>query len=182
MNENTAGAHEGPVDRTEALRSDSAAVERTGGDMLVFEANGSRFAIGTDAVTSIVEADKISSIPGQTGFIKGVISLRGEPVAVVDLSKAFEEVAKPDGSRAFIKGHGRIVVVRDRSRTLGLYIGTTKPYFLWNEEVEGFLSSEQTGKYIKETIKVGQHTINLIDWGELFEKASRILATEETNV
>ena len=147
-----------------------------GGDRLVFEVQDRRFCLDTSDVASIVEASNLSFIPGQAGFVRGVISLRGEPVAVIDAHRIFGGTA-PDAKPGV---PARVVVVGDGKRTLGLYIGTTKPYFLWAEEISGYNVSGTKERYVDGRIEAGDDPIDIIDWTVLFEDAAKALATEQT--
>lgn len=147
-----------------------------GTDRLVFEVKDRRFCVDTSDVASIVEAANLSFIPGQAGFIRGVISLRGEPVAVIDAHRLFGGTA-PEARPGV---PARVVVVGDGRRTLGLYIGTTKPYFLWAEELAGSDVTSSDERYVDGRIEAGEAPLDIIDWTALFEEAAMALATEET--
>lgn len=147
-----------------------------GGDRLLFEVQDRRFCLDTADVASIVEASNISFIPGQAGFVRGVISLRGEPVAVIDAHRLFGGTA-PEARPGV---PARVIVVGDGRRALGLYIGTTKPYFLWAEEISGYDVSGTEERYVNGRIEAGDDPIEIIDWPALFEDAARALATEES--
>jgi chemotaxis signal transduction protein len=142
------------------------------GDKLIFEVRGQRFGVDTSGVAGILEAGKTSAIPGQTGIIRGVISLRGDPVAVVDAAVVFTGSPEPRGAR------DKVVVVRDLGHLLGINIGPVKPYFVWSEELKNFHVTDEKGPYTKGRIETGEHPISIVDCTALFEEAARVLATD----
>lgn len=155
----------------------------TGGDTLVFEVNGVRFGLDTAMVASIVESEKISFIPGQSAFVKGVISLRGEPVAVIDSARLFPgggegEAGGGGGGGKGGRGRGKVIVASDGARALGFFIGSSKPSFFWEEETSEFQVTECPDRYVKTRIEAGRYPIHIVDWPALFDEAARVLATE----
>ncbi len=55
---------------------------------LVFSVDGEEYALPLLGVREIVRIDALSAVPGASPAFRGVMSLREEPVAVVDLSVA----------------------------------------------------------------------------------------------
>ncbi|MDO8426320.1 MAG: chemotaxis protein CheW [Deltaproteobacteria bacterium] len=146
------------------------------GDRLVIELKGLNLGLGTKAVAGIVETEKIPFMPGQSGFIAGIISFRNEPVTVIDIPKAFGAAAGAEG------GPHKVVVVKEKNRHLGLDAGSSAVSFLWEEEIKGLSPAQGGGKYIKEFIDVNGRSIGMIDSAALFEEAVRILSTEGSGV
>ena len=169
--------------------AESEITGNAGGDTLVFEVNGVRFGLDTAMVASIVESEKISFIPGQSAFVKGVISLRGEPVAVIDSARLFPGKGEGEaggergdgadgGGENGPAGCGKVIVASDGARALGFFIGSSKPSFFWEEETSEFPVSECPDRYIKTRIEAGRYPIHIVDWPALFDEAARVLATE----
>lgn len=148
-----------------------------GEDRLIIEFNRARFAIDTACIAGIVEAQRLTAVPGRSGFVRGVISLRGEPVAVVDLTKAFDAL-----SGAVKEGAPwKVVVVKEKGHMLGLDIGAANIFFLWEEELKGRPVKEERGRFTSAYIEMAG-PIYVIDWQELFKEASVILSPADTNV
>jgi len=143
------------------------------GDKLIFEVRGARFGIDTSEVAGILEARTTAAIPGQTGIIRGVISLRGEPVTVVDAAVVFTGGPGPR------EDQDKVVVVEGSGHLLGINIGPMKPYFVWAEDLREFKVTEEKGLHIKGRIETGDHPINIVDTASLFDEAASVLATEE---
>lgn len=145
-------------------------------DKLVIEMDGVKYAFDTADVASIVESEGIPILPGSTGFVTGIISLRGEPVTVVNLGMVFN----PDRKEKSEEGPRRIVVVRGKNRILGFDIGSADVSFLWEEELKGAGKEEapagKNGVYAGE----GKGPYRSVDWSALFDETARILSMEGT--
>ncbi len=158
-------------------RSRFTAVKYMTGDKLVIALKDISVALGTKTVAGIVSADKTSFVPGSRAFISGVISLRGEPVAVVSLPKAFGQDA-PAGA----PGINKIIVVRDKSRILGLDIGSSEIKFLWDEEIKDAVTRPPEMKFTKGVIEFNGVKLHLLDWEGLFAEATGMLSTSGAHV
>ncbi len=143
------------------------------GDKLIFEVRGRRFGIDTSEVAGILEADKATQIPGQSGFVRGALSLRGEPVTIIDASMVFA------GERVERTPRDKVIVVTDSERMLGIDIGPSKPNFMWAEELSGYAVSDSGDPRIKNVIEAGERPISILDCTALFEEATTLLATED---
>lgn len=56
-------------------------------ELLTFKVNGETFAVNTLEVESIVNVDKITSVPNTKSYIDGIMSYRNGTVTVINLSK-----------------------------------------------------------------------------------------------
>ena len=126
-------------------------------DRLVFNLEDRTFGFHTECVDKVVEMDQVFFMPGSSGILSGIISLSGEPVAVVDARKAvgvkpLEPAAGPDTHR--------IVVVRDSERMLGYDLGPTEVSFLLEDDTADETSSGG---------------IEIIDWTVDYDKTIDIL-------
>jgi len=140
-------------------------------DKMVVELEGFSIALDTKLVAGIKEVEKLPFMPGQKGLVSGIISLRNEPVTVINIHRAFGiAAAEPEGPR-------KIIVIKDRGRLLGVDIGSSEVSFLWGNELEGKVTLHE-GRYIKGRIESKKGPIRLIDPGALFDEATRILSTE----
>ncbi len=129
-------------------------------------------ALDATAVESVTEVERLFFLPGSRGLVKGIIALRGEPVAVVDLGEAFGVDLAPKGA----KRRHKIVVVKDEGRTLGLDIGTAGLGFLWEEELRELSVSLRPGRFVSGTIEGGGRELQILNWAELYDETARILS------
>ncbi|OGQ07428.1 MAG: hypothetical protein A2W38_02705 [Deltaproteobacteria bacterium RBG_19FT_COMBO_58_16] len=140
-------------------------------DKMVVELEGFSIALDTKLVAGIKEVEKLPFMPGQKGLVSGIISLRNEPVTVINIHRAFGiTAAEPTGPR-------KIIVIKDKDRLLGVDIGSSEVSFLWGNELEGKVTLHE-GRYIKGRIEGKKGPIRLIDPGALFDEATRILSAE----
>lgn len=145
------------------------------GDKLIFELAGRQFALDTSTVERIVELDRIYFLPGMAGFVEGVITLRGEPVAVVDAGKAITGQAPRPPARAH-----KVIVAREDHRVIGLDIGEAEVSFLWDHEIEGCAVEAAPEGFIRAVLKVRDSRTELIDTAAVYEESKKLLSTGET--
>ncbi|OGQ59625.1 MAG: hypothetical protein A3J24_05715 [Deltaproteobacteria bacterium RIFCSPLOWO2_02_FULL_53_8] len=143
-------------------------------DKLVIGLNGLKLAINTAEVAGIVSVTHPTYLPHQSGFVSGVISLRGEPVTVVDVRKAFN-LQTVSGARHIV------VVVTDSKRTLGLDTGEAETSFLWTEELKQCVIKNDGGRFTNGTITLDAADYIIVNWHAMFDEAARLLKTEETH-
>ncbi len=144
------------------------------GDKLVIELGAARYAVPTAEVAGIVSAGNVPFLPGQSGMVRGIISLRNEPVTVVDLVKVFAPEAASEAEHG-----GRVIVVKDKHRLIGLAIGTSPVSFMWDEGAGQQPRREEAGRFTAGVLGPENDPVWIIDWRALFTEATRILSTEE---
>jgi purine-binding chemotaxis protein CheW len=99
--------------------------ERTA-SLLLFRLDGRTCAIATSCVVEVLAAVAVRPLPGQPGYIAGVIDVRGEIVPVLDLRVRFGGTARP------MELSDRFIIVRARGRLL----------VLWVDDVEALTPSD----------------------------------------
>ncbi len=150
------------------------------GDKLIIDLQGLLLGIDTCVIAGIVEMESIPFLPGQKGFVSGIISLRGEPVAVAGLSAAFE-ASSPVAGRAPHK----VIIARQSGRTLGLDADGGVLSFLWNEEIKSgrkTAKKENSFRYVEEVVETARGDVSIIDWRLIFEDTARILSTHGAGI
>lgn len=146
------------------------------GDKIVIECDGARFALDAGAVAGILEVGRLAYLPGGKGFVSGMISLRNEPVTVVDIRGIFQGL--PSETPASLR---RVIVLKEKGRVLGLDVGSAAISFLWGEDIAGREVAGPPGRYTKGKIEAGEgqsHPVYVIDWPALFDETVRILSPE----
>lgn len=142
------------------------------GDKLVIALDAGNFALDTKSVAGIVEVEKLPFLPGQSGFVSGIISFRNEPVTVIDLRSALGDFTETEG-----EAH-KIIVLKEKGKLLGIDIGSSLISFMWNEELAGRATSEK-GLYTSGRIYAEGGPVDIIDWLALFNETSRLLTTDD---
>lgn len=147
-------------------------------DRLIITSGETKLCLSASDIIGIIEAERLSFMPGQSGIVAGVITLRGSAVAVIDVAKAFDGM-----EAASIKaGPRKVVVVGDKTRVLGLDIGSAVISFLWEEGSDGLSVTGESGVFSNGLVRAGGASIRVIDWHALFEETSRILSSEGSGV
>ena len=80
---------------------------------VIFELRGEEFGVDISNVREIVRMMEITHIPEAPGYIEGVINLRGQVIAVIDLAKQFKLSSLdelPDSARIIVTEMGSITV------------------------------------------------------------------------
>jgi purine-binding chemotaxis protein CheW len=86
--------------------------------VVVFRLKDEEFGVDITKVKEILKIGEITHVPKAPNFIKGVINLRGQIVALIDLAQQFqiETQNKIDSNKA------RIVVVEILDQTVGILV------------------------------------------------------------
>jgi len=142
-------------------------------DKIVFTFDGEELALDIDAVDTVVESDRFFLIPHGPAFLKGLISLNSEAIAVLDLPLLLlkEKVDLPPPHR--------LVVVRLENAALALYIGTAPLSFLWKESIEQGRWKEEAGEYSVGTFQVGKREVRVVDVAALMSLIERSIAARQ---
>lgn len=119
---------------------------------VIFRLDRDRYALPLDAVREVVNApEHYSRVPHARDSVKGVMTLRGRVVPVIDLGRLLTLGLQPAG--------GKVVLLELVRRELGLLV----------TEVEGIESIEKVGsqarasRVVRGLARVGPLTITVLD-------------------
>lgn len=92
------------------------AIDQTQAQLIIFRVSGQEFGVPIEIVKEIIKIGFITPIPDSPNFIKGLINVRGDVVAAIDLRARF-----------FLKGHDdvkpkHIVIIQQVDSLLGLVV------------------------------------------------------------
>ncbi|MFH1453811.1 MAG: chemotaxis protein CheW [Armatimonadota bacterium] len=136
--------------------------------LVVFKLRDEEFGVDISQVREIVRMMHITHIPEAPGFIEGVINLRGQVIAVIDLSKQFE-MAEIDE----LPKTARIVVVEVHGETVGLIVDEVPEVITIPEDcIEGapeLIETEVKDHYIRGVAKIEERLLILVDLGEILK-------------
>lgn len=164
-----------PVDKAVPLSlspAEEATALPSSGEMqlVVFELAGQAYGLDISTVQEIIQVPGITRVPGTPPFVKGVISLRGRVVVIVDLHTWFE-LPVPENtttSRVLIADAGDEdvgVVVDVATEVLRVPADSIEPP---SPVVTGVNSA-----YLAGVAKVGERLILLLDFKRLFAEMHR---------
>lgn len=84
--------------------------------LVVFELAGEHYGVDIGDVNTIIRMQEITSIPGTSSYVNGVINLRGSIIPVIDLKQRFD---LPTGEHTKAS---RIVVVEASGQMIGMIV------------------------------------------------------------
>ncbi len=137
--------------------------------LVVFQLGREEFAVEVTQVREIIRMQDITRMPKAPSFVEGIINLRGQIIAVLDLAQRLNLEAAERGSET------RIIVVEAGDVKVGMIVDSVSEVMRINEEeVEPSpaLAADVEAVYLKGVVKLENRLIILLD-------LTRILATEE---
>ena len=131
--------------------------------LVVFSLGEEEYALPITHVQEIIRYTEPRSVASDEAWIRGVISLRGKIVPVVDLAARLG-LPLPDGA------HGKIVIVESGGRTAGVVVGDVEEVLtVTAEQLEAVPSADiQT---IESIAKIGDRLVILLNPEGLFASA-----------
>lgn len=126
--------------------------------ILVFLVDGASYAVPVESVREIVRIRPITPIPRVTRPVRGVISLRGEIIQVVDLRLRLG-LPRTEPSKAT-----RIIVVHgDEERVAGILVDAVREVLRVAEESIGAPAGGDAGGFVGALCARGEEFISLVD-------------------
>lgn len=128
---------------------------------LLFNLGGEVYGISIAHVTEIIEIQSITAVPDITGYLKGVINLRGRIIPVMDLRLRFGMDGREFDDRTCI------VIVNINDKSLGMIVDTVaevQDIVADNIEPPPSFKSDSTGNdFIQGLGKIEDRVVILID-------------------
>lgn len=138
--------------------------------LVVFTIGDEEFGVDISQVREIVRLVQITYLPKAPVFIEGVVNLRGQVLAVIDLSKRLGVGSRERGETT------RIIVVEVGENTVGMIVDSVSEVLRLSsdcvEEVPSLVDTEVPEHYIKGVGKLKDRLLVLLD-------LNRILTPEE---
>lgn len=139
-------------------------VRAKGGDiqLVVFRLRDEEFGVDIKQVREIVRMMAITHLPEAPGFIEGVINLRGQVIAVIDLARQFELAPQKELPKS-----ARIVVVEAKDQTIGMIVDEVPEVLRIStdsiEPTPEVIQTEIRQDYIKGVGKMEDRLLILVD-------------------
>jgi purine-binding chemotaxis protein CheW len=138
--------------------------------LVVFKIGDEEFGVDISQVREIVRLIEVTYMPKAPAFIEGVVNLRGQIVAVIDLAKRLGIPSRPRGEAT------RIIVIEIGENTVGMIVDSVSEVLRISsgeiEEVPGLIETEVPEHYIRGVGKLKDRLLVLLD-------LSRVLSHEE---
>ncbi len=138
--------------------------------LVVFKLSNEEFGVNIHQVKEIVRLVPITPIPRAPKFIEGVVNLRGQILAVMDLSKRLQLPSNPRTEKT------RIIVVEVEENTVGMIVDEVTEVLRLPlsriEKTPQIIETKIGQRYIKGVGKLEERLLILID-------LAAILSTDE---
>ncbi|OQX81665.1 MAG: chemotaxis protein CheW [Candidatus Omnitrophica bacterium 4484_70.1] len=147
--------------------------------LVIFKIGKEEFGVNIHQVKEIVRLTSITPIPRAPKFIEGVVNLRGQVLAVMDLAKRLELPSQPRSEKT------RIIIVEVENNTVGMIVDeVTEVLRLPMDKIEKtpqIIESDIEQKYIKGVGKLDNRLLILIDLANVLslEEKEEIRKIEE---
>ena len=137
--------------------------------LVAFKVGSEEFGVDVKKVEGVISLVDITRMPRAPQFVEGIINLRGQIIAVVDLANRRGIAADEKGPAS------RIVVVEAQDVKVGLIVDTPEVINIDKEDIEAspaLASADVESAFIKGVVKLGDRLLILLD-------VDRVLSDEE---
>ncbi|MDR2940107.1 MAG: chemotaxis protein CheW [Clostridiales bacterium] len=134
---------------------------------LTFEIEGEDYGIPIVHIKEIISVTVITKVPHNPPYVKGIINLRGDIIAVVDVRERFMKEFRPyDESTC-------IIVIEYGEYSLGLIVDSVKEVVFINEEnvvAPPNAKLNYSNQFIKNIGKIGDEVALILDLDKLLNQ------------
>lgn len=137
--------------------------------LVAFKVGNEEFGVDVKKVEGVISLVDITRMPRAPRFVEGIINLRGQIIAVVDLASRLG-IAAAERSPAT-----RIVVVEAQDVKVGLTVDLPEVININREDIESspaLAGGDVESSFIKGVVKLGERLLILLD-------VDRVLSDEE---
>ncbi len=128
--------------------------------LVVFSLGREEFAVEVTQVREIMRMEEITRMPKSPHFVEGIINLRGQIIAVIDLAKRLNLEAAERGSES------RIIVVEADDVKVGMIVDSVSEVLRVSREAvepSPTLASDVSAAYLQGVVKQDNRLIILLD-------------------
>ncbi|MET0085160.1 MAG: chemotaxis protein [Sedimenticola sp.] len=128
-------------------------------ELLLFNLGGSeRYGINVFKVHEVIQAPgSLSRLPGANPAVKGLATVRGEAVSIIDLSMAI-------GEAPLVEGAGRFVIITEyNQKVLGFLVAGVEHIVNLSWEEVGPAPGQQGESYVTAVAHIGDDLVEIID-------------------
>lgn len=138
--------------------------------LVVFKIHNEEFGVDINQVREIVRTVQITYLPKAPSFIEGVVNLRGQVVAIIDLAKRLGISSKP------MIDTTRIIIVERGDNVIGMIVDSVSEVLRIPaqqvEELPNLIETKVPEHYIRGVAKLKERLLVLLD-------LNKILTAEE---
>jgi len=147
--------------------------------LVVFKIGKEEFGVPIGEVKEIVRLIPVTPVPRAPDFVEGVVNLRGQILAIIDLAKKLKLTPSPRSDK------NRIVVIEFEDNIIGMIVDEVLEVLrLASDNIDNtpeLISTEIHEEYLKGIGKLGDRLLILIDLARVFshEEAEDIKRARE---
>ncbi|MCJ7652551.1 MAG: chemotaxis protein CheW [Actinobacteria bacterium] len=138
--------------------------------LVSFRVGMEEFGVDVQKVEGVISPVDITRMPRSPGFVEGIINLRGQIVAVVDLARRL-------GIEGSMRGAAtRIVVVEAQNVKVGLIVDTPEVINIGAEDIEpspAIAAGGVESSFISGVVKLGDRLLILLDVDNILTERER---------
>ena len=136
--------------------------------VIVFNLGEERYGVEISQVKEIILPTQITRIPNVPSYIEGVLYLRGQIAAIINLRKRLGKEAKKNDENT------RIIVIELNDAIVGVMVDSVSEVKYLSsqniEEIPRFLALKDDSKFLKGVGKLEDGLLTLMDLKELFSE------------
>ena len=136
--------------------------------VIVFNLGEERYGVEISQIKEIILLTQVTHIPNVPDFVEGVLNLRGQIVAIINLRKKLGKEPKKNDENT------RIIVIEYGSSTIGMMVDSVSEVKYLSskniEEIPRFLALKDESKFLKGIGKLEDGLLTLMDLKELLSK------------
>ncbi|MFH1577800.1 MAG: chemotaxis protein CheW [Candidatus Omnitrophota bacterium] len=142
--------------------------------LVVFKIGDEEFGVDISQVREIVRLLEITYMPKAPEFVEGVVNLRGQIVAIIDLAKRLGITSRPRGETT------RIVVIEIGENIVGMIVDSVSEVLRLSakdiEDVPGLIETDVPENYMRGIGKLTDRLLVLLDLGNILtsEEVQRV--------
>jgi purine-binding chemotaxis protein CheW len=145
---------------------------------VLFELAGALYGVRSADVVQLEMVNSITPVPNAPQFVRGVVSVRGSVIPVVDLRARFSFDTVSQGLRT------RLLIVRSEQRMVALMVDTAREFARIDEDAIApppDSVSGLSGKYLRGIATHADRIILVLDIAELLDARFDIEMIQETD-
>lgn len=136
--------------------------------VIVFNLGEERYGVEISQIKEIILLTQVTQIPNVPDFVEGVLNLRGQIVAIINLRKKLGKEPKKNDENT------RIIVIEYGNSTIGMMVDSVSEVKYLSskniEEIPRFLALKDDSKFLKGIGKLEDGLLTLMDLKELFSE------------
>jgi purine-binding chemotaxis protein CheW len=136
--------------------------------VIVFNLGDERYGVEISQIKEIILPSQITNIPNVSSYIEGVLNLRGQIAAIINLRKRLGSEPKNNDE------HTRIIIIELNDAIVGVLVDSVSEVKYLSskniEEIPRLLALKDDSRFLKGVGKLDDGLLTLMDLEELFNE------------